>query len=272
MIGEKMEKIDLILVDIDGTLLNDEGVVTPRTREAIAKLKNQNILFGIATGRTPFAVKHLIKDWRIEEYVDIIMGFNGGCYLDMRTQKMSSCYLLDGKYISEIFETFKDFDFNAGIYDQESFHVLREDAYTIDIAKRNKLPLIVDGLEPYHQRKVEKMLMIGNEDEIQRISQYYDTLENIDYRGVQSTPILFEFLNKELSKSKGIQKMCQDLNLSLDGILTFGDEMNDYEMIRDYIGVAMGNANPQIKAIAKYVTTSNNEDGIAEFLESQQII
>lgn len=262
-----MDHIELVLVDIDGTLLNDNGIVTQRTREAIAQLKNHQILFGIATGRTPFAVKHLIKDWQIEEYVDIIMGFNGGCYLDMHSQKMSFCYLLDGKLIPEIFDTFKDYLFNAGIYDQESFHVLREDEFAINIAKKNKLPLIVDGLKPYFSRKVEKMIMMASEDEIQKISQHYKTLQNISYRGVQSTPILFEFLNKDLSKSKGIQKMCKDLGLSTNHILTFGDELNDYEMIKDYIGVAMGNANPQIKAVAKYFTTSNNEDGIAEFLE-----
>ena len=81
-----MNHIKLVLVDIDGTLLNDNGIVTPKTIAAIKKLKEKHILFGIATGRTPYAVKHLIKDWKIDEYVDIIMGFNGGCYLDMRTR------------------------------------------------------------------------------------------------------------------------------------------------------------------------------------------
>lgn len=262
-----MEHIKLVLVDIDGTLLNSDGIVTQRTKDAIAQLKNHQILFGIATGRTPYAVKHLIKDWQIEEYVDIIMGFNGGCYLDMRSETMSSCYLLDGNLIPEIFDTFQDYHFNAGVYDKESFHVLKEDQFALNIAQKNKLPLIVDGLEPYFHKKVEKMIMMASEDEIQKISQHYETLQNINYRGVQSTPILFEFLNKDLSKSKGIQKMCQDLDLSIEHILTFGDELNDYEMIKDYIGVAMGNANPQIKAVAKYITTSNNEDGIADFLE-----
>ena len=56
-----MKAIELVLVDIDGTLLNDQGMVTPKTIEAIKKLKDKQILFGIATGRTPFAVKHLIK-------------------------------------------------------------------------------------------------------------------------------------------------------------------------------------------------------------------
>ena len=136
-----MNHIKLVLVDIDGTLLNDNGIVTPKTIAAIQKLKEKHILFGIATGRTPYAVKHLIKDWKIDEYVDIIMGFNGGCYLDMRTQNMSSCYLLDGKYIPMIFNEFKEFHFNAGIYDQESFHVLKED----DFAKfhRPSEPLVI---------------------------------------------------------------------------------------------------------------------------------
>ena len=112
------------------------------------------------------------------------------------------------------------------------------------------------------------MIFMADKEEIQKISQYYHHIEHPYYRGVQSTPILFEFLNPELSKSKGIEKMCQELNLSTDCILTFGDELNDYEMIRDYIGVAMANANPKIKDIAQYTTTSNNEDGIAVFLEN----
>ena len=116
------------------------------------------------------------------------------------------------------------------------------------------------------------MIFMAEKEEIQKISQHYQMNSHPYYRGVQSTAILFEFLNPELSKSKGIQKLCQDLHLPLDSILTFGDELNDYEMIKDYIGVAMGNANPQIKEVAKYITTSNNEDGIAQFLISQQII
>ena len=267
-----MNHIKLVLVDIDGTLLNDNGIVTPKTIAAIQKLKEKHILFGIATGRTPYAVKHLIKDWKIDEYVDIIMGFNGGCYLDMRTQNMSSCYLLDGKYIPMILNEFKDFHFNAGIYDQESFHVLKEDDFAKNIACKNKLPLVVDGLKPYYHKQIEKMIFMAEKEEIQKISQHYQMNSHPHYRGVQSTAILFEFLNPELSKSKGIQKLCQDLHLPLDSILTFGDELNDYEMIKDYIGVAMGNANSQIKEVAKYITTSNNEDGIAQFLISQQII
>lgn len=261
-----MLDIELVLVDIDGTLLNDQGVIGQKTKEAIAKLKENNILFGIATGRTPYAVKHLIKDWGIEQYVDMIMGFNGGCCLDMKSQHMESCYLLDGSYLPEIFADFQQFEFNAGIYDQESFHVLKEDEKVKNIASRNQLPLIIDDLSQYYQKKVEKMLFIADPEDIDKMNKYYQSLKNKGYKAVQSTPILLEFLNPELSKSKGIIQLCQNYHIDSNKVLTFGDELNDYEMIKDYIGVAMDNANPAIKKIAKYITKSNNEDGIAYFL------
>ena len=63
-----MENIKLVLCDIDGTLLHDNGYITDETKKAISLLKEKNIMFGIATGRTPYAVKDLIVDWGIEFY------------------------------------------------------------------------------------------------------------------------------------------------------------------------------------------------------------
>ena len=267
-----MEDVKLILVDIDGTLLNDDGIITPKTKEAIARIKEKNIMFGIATGRTPYAVKHLIKDWQIDKYVDLIMGFNGGCYLDLKNNRTKSHYLLDGKLIPEILNEFNRFNFNVGIYDKESLHVLEDEKIAKAIAKRNKLPLIIDDLRQYYNRQIEKILFMADTEELDKIDQYYQTLVDLDYRLVRSTPIIIEYLNPQLSKSLGIRKMCEDIKIDTANIIVFGDELNDYEMIRDYIGVAMENANPAIKEIANYITKSNNEDGIADFLIKYKII
>ena len=164
-----MEDIKLILVDIDGTLLNDDGIITPKTKEAIARIKEKNIMFGIATGRTPYAVKHLIKDWQIDKYVDLIMGFNGGCYLDLKNNRTKSHYLLDGKLIPEILNEFNRFNFNVGIYDKESLHVLEDEKIAKAIAKRNKLPLIIDDLRQYYNRQIEKILFMADTEELDKI-------------------------------------------------------------------------------------------------------
>ncbi len=263
-----MLDIQLILVDIDGTLLNDHNTVTPQTIAAIAKLKQKNILFGIATGRTPYAVKRLLKDWKIEPYVDLILGFNGACFLDNHTQQMYSFDLLDGQYISEIFTDFAQYNFNAGIYDKNTFHVLRKDELVTQIAEKNKLQLIIDDFSQYQQKQIEKMLMIAEPQEIDKMAAHYQTLKNRHYKAVRSTRILLEFLNPKLSKSKGIMHLCQTYHIDSAKVLTFGDELNDYEMIRDFHGVAMANANPLIKDVAKYITRSNNDDGIACFINT----
>ncbi|MBR3350188.1 MAG: HAD family phosphatase, partial [Solobacterium sp.] len=94
-----MENIRLILADIDGTLLSSSLEVTEKTREAIGKLKKKNILFGIATGRSPYAVKRLVYEWGIGDDTALIMGFNGGSVLDMRTGEMTSVMRISGKAI-----------------------------------------------------------------------------------------------------------------------------------------------------------------------------
>ena len=261
-----MEDIKLVLVDIDGTLLNSEEIVTEKTKKTIAKLADHHILFGIATGRTPYAVKNLVKYWGIDEYVDIIMGFNGGCYFNMHNNEMKSFYLMDGKYIPQVFEDFKDFDFNPGIFDKESFHALYDDDRSRMIAGHNQLELIIDDLTSYHHKDIEKILMIAEPDVVTEMVKHYATLD-VKYKGVRTSPKLFEIFNPALSKSKGIEELCKDLGIPTSSVLTFGDASNDYEMIRDYIGVAMGNAYDEIKEVAKYITKSNDEDGIAYFLE-----
>ncbi|MDO4466996.1 MAG: Cof-type HAD-IIB family hydrolase [Bacillota bacterium] len=262
------ETIKLVLVDVDGTLLNSQMIVTEKNKQAIAKLAQKNILFGIATGRTPYAVNHLIHHWGIADSCDLIMGFNGGATLNLKTGELRQYNLIKGEYLAEVRETFKDFNVNYGIYDKETYHCVLDDAGARRVCKNNNLPLIVDDLSYYNDLEVEKMLMMGEPEEIDRAQSFYETkVRTNHYKAVRSTPRLFEFLNPELSKSKGIEEICKHYGFKKENVLTFGDELNDLEMIRDCVGVAMGNANPKIKEIAKYQTLSNDEDGIAYFLE-----
>lgn len=264
-----MKKIKLVLVDIDGTLLNSEQKVTERTRQAISRLKDYGIQFGIATGRSPYAVQGLVEEWGIADSVDLVMGFNGSCYMDMHTQKMTSTYKLEGVGIEELLHDFKDFDCNAGIYDQRSFHAIKADELALRTAKMNHFTFVQDDLSSYKQSATNKVLLMADEKEIDRMIAHYNTLQPKHYRVFRSAAVLLECIHPELSKSKGIALMIASLGITKDEILTFGDMMNDYEMIRDYVGVAMGNADERVKQVAHYVTSSNDEDGIADFLEEK---
>ena len=80
-----MKNIKVIMCDIDGTLLNSKGIVTSKTIDAIKKVREQGILFGISTGRDVPSVKRLFGKWGIGGLVDMIVGSNGGEIYDYKT-------------------------------------------------------------------------------------------------------------------------------------------------------------------------------------------
>lgn len=262
-----MNNIKLIMCDIDGTLLNSNHIITPKTIEAISKLKEHNILFGIATGRTPVGVVDSVEGWGIKDYCDIIMGFNGGMYYDYVTGNIGSAYPIDGKSIAKITEEYAKFPVYFGIYDGHEMHATGDSMYAKRHAIGNKLSFHVNDLQHYKETQAAKLLACGPKEVIDEVEAYYHEHLDPNYRAVRSTPELFEFLNPQLSKTKGIEIIAKNHGFTLENICVFGDEKNDLEMIRDCgIGVCMANGNPLVKEVANYITDSNDEDGIANFI------
>ncbi len=264
---EKLTNIKLILCDLDGTLLNSERRVSPKTIEAIKEVRKHGVLFGIATGRTLTGVKRLIVDWGIKEQCDVLMGFNGGIYEDYSINKSGMSYLLEGQTVIDILEEYKEFDFNPGIFDGEALHALEDRPFAHKIANNNTLDLVIDDLSKYKEAGANKILGMAEPDVVDAMEAYFHEHPSNKYRGVRSSNMLFEFLNPELSKTKGIEIIAANHGFTIENVCVFGDELNDFEMIRDCgTGVCMGNGNPAVKEIANYVTSSNDEDGIAEFI------
>jgi hypothetical protein len=257
----------LVLVDIDGTLLNDQLQVTERTRRAICLLPGKGVLFGIASGRSPYALVNLIQEWGIADAVDLIIGFNGSALLDVKTMKMSSFYPLQGEGIRELLEDLSGFSFNAGVYDKQEFHALKEDEISRKTAAVNHFKLVIDDLGKYMSSSASKVLVMAQKEEMDRIVAFYETHAPRHYHVFRSGDVRLECIHPLLTKSRGIQAACQKLGLAKDEVVTFGDMMNDFEMIRDYVGVAMGNADQRVKDVARFATADNNHDGIAVFLE-----
>ena len=264
------EQIRLMLADVDGTLVDSKKQVMPVTRKEINALHEKGIRFGIASGRSPYAVRHLIYEWGIGEAVDLIVGFNGAMVMDCHSGEMLSVLSMSGQALNEIQENFKEFQFNLGIYDEESYHVLYDDERSRKTAESNRFSYVVDGLEGYAQKQLPKALLTAEPEELDRITAYYEVMTPPRYyRMFRSANDRSECVDPQLTKSKGIAILCEKLGLSGEEVMTFGDMMNDYEMIRDYVGVAMGNADERVKEAARYVIGSNDEDGIGYFLQKE---
>lgn len=105
-----MEPVTLIATDLDGTFLNSKKQVSDLNREAVSKLKNYGILFGIASGRPVETVRAMLKKWKIEDSVSFIMGMNGGVVYDLRQRTKEEYHVLDGEVVLDVIHFFEDLD------------------------------------------------------------------------------------------------------------------------------------------------------------------
>ena len=122
-----MKNVKAVMCDIDGTLLSSNGIVTPKTIEAIKKLREHGILFGISTGRDVPSVKHLLKVWGIDGLVDLMVGSNGGEIYDYADDYYEMNYPLPGSLILEIMKHFEDMDVNFAIHGDGVLYTPKED-------------------------------------------------------------------------------------------------------------------------------------------------
>ena len=136
-------------------------------------------------------------------------------------------------------------------------------------------------------RVVDFLKEVKDEDEILKVvlEEKKEVLDRITpqipdelfeaYNVIRSVDFMLEFMKKGCSKATGLEKLSKYLNIKKEEIIAIGDAQNDIEMI-EYagVGVAMGNANDEIKNIADFVTKSNEEDGVSyvidKFIINQQ--
>ena len=83
------------------------------------------------------------------------------------------------------------------------------------------------------------------------------------YNVVRTSPVFLEIINKKCDKSFGVSELKRILNLKDENIFTFGDNQNDYLMIKNFNGVAMENATDEVKKVSKFITKSVYEDGVS---------
>lgn len=256
-------KYKLIAMDSDGTLLNKERKVTRKTKEAILKKKTENYKIIGVTARALESAK-AIGDISFFDYLIL----NNGSYIYNTLTK-------EGKYINYISkEEAKEITEQLDeVSDQIDY--CSGTQYYIYKNQNKENPHFIKSINNIEEVKeaIAKMNIYLKEPE--KIEYYKDVLtegfQNISCFIMQDSTDTKKWLvltPKEINKRKTLQKLGKDLKIDLEEMIFFGDGTNDIEVIKAVgCGVAMENALEEVKQEADYITDSNNEDGIASFLE-----
>ncbi len=260
----------LVALDMDGTLLTNNKEVSERNRQAIAKAQSMGVTIVLASGRPLQGMKPIADSLNITSSNDFIVCFNGS-----RVHRAS-----DDKIVRQHIMTGKDAKRIAGLARELNVH---HHAFSTDkglITPKNNpftgREAIVNGVKINEfdfdmledDEGIIKTMFADAEEVIDDIilkvpKAYFD-----DFTLVRSASIFYEFLNKQSNKGLAVESVANQLGIKANEVICMGDAQNDHHMIKYAgLGVAMGNATEDTKAIADYITDSNNDSGVAKVIE-----
>ena len=260
----------LIAMDLDGTLSNDEKRITPRTREALMAAQAAGIRLALASAR-PLPGLYRERDaLELQHHRGLLMAYNGGRIVDAGTGERlyeDAMSLEDGRRMLRALEALP---VTPILDDGERFYVTDPRGYKVDYEcwNNNMACDVVANLADFLHFRPVKILMSVDPKAIKDVQGQIAQLLPGSLIVVQTAPFYLEILPRTINKGQGLLDLCRLTGIDPSETIAFGDAENDIAMLKAAgVGVAMGNADDQVKAAADRVTASNNEDGIAVALE-----
>lgn len=257
--------IQLVAIDLDGTLLNSDGEVSDDNIEAIQAARQQGVVVIVATGKSRGSAETIRERLQLDTpgvYTQGLAIFDAdGTLIRERT--------LDKELLKELLDDLKEKDLPTIAYagqrlltgsDSEARQLLHDKFH-------EPLPEILDDYEAALGRGefgVNKLIVSDLENRDNLRSELEEKVG--DRAGLtQAVPEYIEILPADGSKGDGVAWLLAQLELDPSQLLAIGDGENDLEMLRmAEIGVAMGNADDTVKDSAEVVVATNDENGVAE--------
>jgi len=257
----------LVGIDIDGTLLNDQREVTKEVKEAIQAAKWKGVKIVLTTGRPIGGVNGLVEELKLNDQDDFVITYNGALVQNTYTNEVISQISLTFQDLKDLYELSKNLHSPMHFFDTEHIYTPNKNInkYTVYESYVNQVPLLYRTIDEISENiLIPKIMFIDDPEKLNR------TIENIPnsykekYMMVKSAPFFFEILHPEVSKGNAIKKLAEKLSIQQEEIICIGDGGNDLSMI-EYAGcgVAMGNAEKEVKEAAQFHTLSNNDHGVA---------
>lgn len=261
----------LIVLDLDGTLLTDEKKISLLTKETLLKAKEAGHQVMIATGR-PYRASQLY--YQELSLTTPIVNFNGALIHHPKNPMWKAIHTtVDLSVVHDVVESVHKYEYDnliAEVMDDVYLH--REDESVLQLLHMGNPNILTGDLKNTLKEDPTSLLIQADDVNTPIIRKHLQDVhaELIEHRRWGAPFPIIEIVHKGLSKAVGIDYIAKEMGIPRERIIAFGDEDNDLEMI-DYagVGVAMSNGIDDLKTIANEITLSNNEDGIAKFLQDR---
>lgn len=255
--------IKAIFFDVDGTLLSHDTKKVPQsTKEALKQLKKQNIKTFMATGRHNLELGDLpMEDLIFDGYILL----NGQINTDHEGNLISQ-QTISKRDTETLVRKFKEKEIAILLIENNQFYLNMIDK-SVENAQ-NAISSPCPQVKEYSGNPISQCCIYATKEQAEEFMK-----DLPDCKISQWNPYAYDILSKEGGKTAGIESILKYYGIKKEEIMAFGDGENDIEMLQyAKIGVAMGNAEDEVKEAADYVTDTVNQDGIYKALQYYEIL
>lgn len=260
----------LLAIDMDGTLLNSNKVISKTNKEAVKKAVEKGVNVVITSGRELNGLHKYLNEINLTGDNQYLIANNGGtiyktsnfeciAYRGLRGRDLIKAYTLSNKIGLNLIAYTLNGSIAGEVNDLSKF----EEAYV-----GNPVKIINFKSDVKDDDKITKIMLSQTEEMLPKKMLEIPKKFYSEYNVVKTMPTLLEVMNKDCSKGCAVKLLADKLGIKKEEVMSIGDEANDIEMLTYAgLGVAMGNAIKKLKDVAQYVTSSNDNDGVAKAIE-----
>ena len=264
-------KYKLLVLDVDGTLLNDEREISKRTLAALLKVQQMGVRIVLASGRPTYGLMPLAKTLELGNYGGFVLSYNGcqiikaqnGEILFERRINPEMLPYLEKKARKNGFAIFTYHD-DTLITDSPDNEYIKNEALlnNLKIIKEDEFSTAIDFAP------CKCMLVSDKEKALIGLEQHWEKRLAGTLDAFRSEPYFLEVVPCGVNKENTLGALLEHLGVTREEVIAVGDGVCDVTMLQlAGMGVAMGHSQDSVKVCADYVTASNEEDGVALAVE-----
>ena len=264
-------KYKLLVLDVDGTLLNSEHKVSKRTVMTLRKVQQMGVQVVLSSGRPAYGILPIAKLIDLESYGGYIIPYNGSQIIDVRSGKLLFDKHIAPDLVPYVERKAKQYGFDMMTYSHDTLvtdnslnpHVVNEALINgLRLVQSDELSIMID----FNPNKL--VLVSDDPDAIDTLEQRWERRLSGTLDVMRSEDFYLEVVPTGVSKANTLGVLLDLLGVKNEEVVAIGDGVSDVGMIQQAaLGIAMGNARDSVKRCADTVTLSNDEDGVAVVLE-----
>ncbi len=272
-VEEKLKKLKLIVFDLDGTLLSDEGVIGDKSKSIIKELKKLDVTFSFATGRLHSAIIGIAEELLVKAP---LISLDGSLIKSYPENKVLYEYSLKRKHVLKAISFAEKCFLNIALCHGDAIYYTEHNSLIPRLM--DKFGARYEEIKDYNgyiENTLEIVFAGDNKDIIKYIQGRMDVpyvfgVNTSFFKSHRNTGIYYlEIRRKGANKKTGFLHLLKYFKLKVEQTAVVGDWYNDIALFQtNALKVALSNAVPEIKKFADIkLSKNNNEDGAGEFLE-----